>query len=76
MPGDYQIVKVHSKNHTNEARICPSTLFISEKSEEDYKILIRALYYGSNNLGVLLEEKSITVNEILKCPFHFADNTK
>lgn len=72
-----QIVKAHFlKKCTNEARICPSTLFISEKSEEDYKILIRALYYCSNNLGVLLEAKWITVNEILKCPFHFTDNTK
>lgn len=49
---------------------------IRERSKEDYKILIRTLYYGNTNLGVLLEAKWITVNEILKCPFHFIDNTK
>lgn len=31
---------------------------------------------ASNNLGVLLEAQWITVNEILKCPFHFTDNAK
>lgn len=51
-------------------------IYIRQKSGEGYKFLIRALYYGSNNLGVLLEVKWITVNEILKCPFHFTDNTK
>ena len=50
-------------------------IYIRQKSG-GYKFLIRALYYGSNNLGVLLEVKWITVNEILKCPFHFTDNTK
>lgn len=46
------------------------------KKREGYKFLIRTLYYGSSNLGVLLEVKWITVNEILKCLFHFTDNTK
>lgn len=47
-----------------------------KQNREGYKFLIRALYYGTNSLGVLLEVKWITVNEILKCLFHFTDNTK
>lgn len=46
------------------------------KRREGYKFLIRTLYYGTSNLGVLLEAKWITVNEILKRLFHFTDNTK
>lgn len=43
---------------------------------KDYKIWIWTLYYGSNNLGVLLGSEVDYCKWNFKCPFHFIDNTK